>query len=93
MNISNYNTLKNPKINLNDNWKSIFGDNYWFGSGSTEDNKFAYNYKIILHTENLPDEEIEKKLKSAKYEITWKNKNNQLETKTYTFGDNIKFSK
>lgn len=91
--ISNFKTLKNPKISLNDNWKSVFGDNYWFGNGSTEDDKFIYNYKMVLYTENLPDEEIEKKLKSAKYKITWKNKNDQLETKTYTFGDNIKFSK
>lgn len=93
INISNFNTLKNLKINISDNWRSIFGDNYWFGSGSTEDDKFTYNYKMILHTENLTDEEIEKKLKTTKFEITWTNSNNQSETKTYSFGDNINFSK
>ncbi|MFJ8260368.1 hypothetical protein ACIQ4I_00200 [Rummeliibacillus sp. NPDC094406] len=93
INISNFDTLKNPKINISDNWRSIFGDNYWFGSGSTEDDKFTYNYKMILYTENLTDEEIKRKLKATKYEITWKNNNNQSETKTYSFGENINFSK
>ncbi|MGG0656965.1 hypothetical protein [Rummeliibacillus pycnus] len=93
INISNFDTLKSPKINISDNWRSVFGNNYWFGSGSIEDDKFTYNYEMILHTKDLPDEEIEKKLKATKYEITWKENNNKSESKTYSFGDNINFSK
>ncbi len=57
--IENFEKLKKPEVTINDNWKKIFGDAYWFGEGSTKETpKFIYNNSMVLYVKNLTNKEI-----------------------------------
>jgi len=82
--------LKKPEVTINDNWKKIFGDAYWFGEGSTKETpKFIYNHSMVLYVKNLTDKEVQEKIKNAHYTITWQTNDNKTESETHSFGDNL----
>jgi hypothetical protein len=86
--VEHSNKIKNREIivpSIKEIVISKYKDRYWFGEGSTQDNKeenFAkYNEKIVFYSKGLDEKDIKDIFKSAEIKISWITSNGESKEK------------
>lgn len=69
LDVKNYEDLDRPEILVDDNARTLFGNDYWYGSYVLDEGH--YKYDLIVSTETLTEAQIKEKLKDMHYQVIW----------------------
>lgn len=69
LDVKNYDDLDRPEIIVNDNVRTLFGNDYWYGSYVLDEGH--YTYQFIVSIDTLTAAQIKEKLTKMHYTVVW----------------------
>lgn len=69
LDVENYEDLDRPEVLVDDNARTLFGNDYWYGSYVLDEGHYAYN--LIVSIDTLTDAQIKEKLQNMHYQVMW----------------------